>query len=72
MLDMPEDALRRLVGLSLIGLALAVTAAYVWMFLEPPSVAWRPLHVRLAILASVALMSLVIGYIGVALLRSDG
>lgn len=60
--------MRRVVGYSLIGLAFFLVAAYLLMFFEPPSEAWRPLQMRLLILASVTGMALLIAWIGATLL----
>jgi hypothetical protein len=58
-----------IVGYSLIGLALALAVAYLLIFFEPPSEVWRPLHVRLLVLASVSGMVVFIAWMGVALLQ---
>lgn len=64
--------MRRVVGYALIGLALFLSAVYLLVFFEPPSEAWRPLQMRLLVLASVAGMALLIAWVGTTLLpRSE-
>lgn len=64
---MAEERITRVVGYTLAGLALLLVAAYLLIFIEPPSDAWRPLHTRLLVLASVTGMALLIAYVGLTL-----
>ncbi len=64
-----EGRVLGIVGYSLIGLALALALAYLLIFFEPPGEVWRPLHVRLLVLASVTGMAFFIAWVGVALLQ---
>ncbi|MEM0382652.1 MAG: hypothetical protein QW059_06070 [Nitrososphaerota archaeon] len=63
-----EERVLRVVGYSLIGLALALVSAYLLMFFDPPSEAWRPLYLRLLVLASVAGMAVLIAWLGLTIL----
>jgi hypothetical protein len=59
----------RSVGLLLIALALALSACFVYLFLFPPSLAWRPLGPRSLVLLSVLGLSIVLTVVGLSLIR---
>ncbi|GBC72146.1 hypothetical protein HRbin02_01942 [Candidatus Calditenuaceae archaeon HR02] len=66
-----EGRMLGIVGYLLIGLGLALEVIYLLIFFRPPSEVWRPLQVRLLILASVTGVTAFIAWVGLALLQQS-
>ncbi len=66
---MAAEGYLRAVGLLLVAIALALAGCFVYLFLFPPSLAWRPLGPRSLVLLSVLSISIVLTVVGLSLIR---